>query len=82
MRPTPDPLASRPSSRRHACVLTAGFPPIALMISIMSMLGDSMPLILSVLGLLAMLFALFKYREKVGKMLIFVVRKVTRSKRR
>jgi len=47
-----------------------------------SFASDYGSLTFSVLGLCAMLFGLFKFRETVGKSLIFLLRKVTRSKRR
>ena len=60
----------------------AGFPPIAILISTVSAVTEALPVIGSILGLLGMLVALFMYREKVGKSLVFIIRKVTRSKGR
>ena len=47
----------------------------------LSFVTDSMPVVLSVAGLLGMLYGLVKYRETVGKAVIFMLRKVTRRRR-
>ena len=61
--------------------MTPGFPPIAIVLSGLSMVADSAQLLLSIGGLGALLFGLFKYRELVGKCVIFLLRKVTHKRR-
>lgn len=60
----------------------AGFGPIAVVVDGVSAASEYAPVAFSVLGLLGMAFALFKWRAAVGKGLLTVVRKFTRSKGR
>ena len=60
----------------------AGLGPIALVIDSLGAVSGYAQTALAALGLLAMLYALFKYRASIGKMLIFLIRKVTRSRGR
>ena len=55
----------------------AGFPPIAIAISVFSFAGDYASLVGSVLGILGMLYGLYYFRAQVGKSIVFLLRKVT-----
>ena len=61
----------------------AGFPPISIVISGVSMVMRSGVLTLGfqLAIVLAALYGLYKYREAVGKSLLFLVRKVTGKRR-
>jgi hypothetical protein len=62
--------------------LATGIGPIAVVVDGLSAASEYMPAALAALGLLAMAFAIFKYRASVAKSLLVVVRKITRSKGR
>jgi len=54
------------------------FPPIAMTLSGLQIVSSAMPTIMAVAAMGLLLFGLFKYRELVGKSVIFILRKVTR----
>jgi hypothetical protein len=68
---------------RVLCALRArtGFPPIALFISGVSTIAEYIPVVSAVGGLLLLAYGLFKFRADFSKLLLLMVRKLTRSKR-
>lgn len=65
-------------TRRAVNHSPAGFPPIAMTLSGLQIVSSAMPTIMAVAAMGLLLFGLFKYRELVGKSVIFILRKVTR----
>jgi membrane protein YqaA with SNARE-associated domain len=57
-------------------------PPFSFIISGLSLLGDNFTTLAAAIGLGLMATLVFVYRATVGKSIIFVLRKLTRSKRR
>ena len=57
-------------------------PPVAATLDYMSMGASYLPLVSAVCGLLALLYGLFVYRAFVGKAMLTLLRKLTRSKGR
>lgn len=73
-------LADR-SLARSLFPMRAGAPPFALVIDGLSAASEFLPFLFYTVCCIAMAFATFKYRATVGKSLVLVLRKVTRSRR-